>query len=143
MPDQDFQKYAVVLWLLKTLIRILWLQICMLSCSLCAAYYYPLPGVIEKMHVDDPAFYVNKKIFANVKLKDQLVALHTLERDKWMAAEPDTFFITNHYLNYKYMLVRPESVSPDDLKVLLMTAWRNRATKTQIKIYENKTIDIK
>jgi len=103
----------------------------------------PLPGVIEKMHVDDPAFYVNKKIFANVKLKDQLVALHTLERDKWMAANPDTFFITNHYLNYKYMLVRVETVSPEVLKGLLMMAWRNRATKTQVKIYENETIDIK
>jgi hypothetical protein len=103
----------------------------------------PLPGVIEKMHVDDPAFYVNKKIFANVKLKDQLLAIYTLERDKWMEADPGTFFITNHYLNYKYMLVRLESVSPDDLKVLLMTAWRNRVTKTHVKMYENKTIGIK
>jgi hypothetical protein len=102
-----------------------------------------LPGVTEKMCFDDPAFYANKKIFANVKLKDQLVALHTLERERWMTADPDTFFITNHYLNYKYMLVRLESVSPDDLKVLLMTAWRNSATKTQIKIYENETIGIK
>jgi hypothetical protein len=103
----------------------------------------PLPGVVEKMCFDDPAFYANKKIFANVKLKDQLLALHTLERDKWMAADPGAFFITNHYLNYKYMLVRLESVSPNDLKVLLMTAWRNRASKTQIKMYENKTIEIK
>jgi hypothetical protein len=82
----------------------------------------PLPGVIEKMHVDDPAFYVNKKIFANVKLKDQLVALHTLEREKWMTADPDTFFITDHYRNYKYMLVRLDTVLPDDLKRLLITA---------------------
>jgi hypothetical protein len=96
----------------------------------------PLLGVTEKMHVDDPAFYVNKKIIANVKLKDQLLAIHTLEREKWMATDADTFFITNHYLNYKYMLVRLETVSPDDLKTLLITAWYNRATKSLIREYE-------
>ncbi|MDN5285794.1 MAG: hypothetical protein JWR38_2068 [Mucilaginibacter sp.] len=99
----------------------------------------PLPGIIERMHVDDPAFYVNKKIFANVKLKDQLLAIHTPEREKWMATDPDTFFITNHYLNYKYMLVRLETVSPDDLKKLLITAWHNRATKGLIRAYEEMT----
>lgn len=100
----------------------------------------PLPGVIEKMHFEDPAFYVNKKIMANVKLKDELVALHTLEREKWMAADPDTFFITDHYRNYKYMLVRLETVSPDDLKELLITAWRNRATQKLIREYEGQQL---
>lgn len=99
-----------------------------------------LPGVIEKMHFEDPAFYVNKKIMANVKLKDELVALHTLEREKWMAADPDTFFITDHYRNYKYMLVRLETVSPDDLKELLITAWRNRATQKLIREYEEQQL---
>ena len=97
-----------------------------------------LPGVTEKMHFEDPAFYVNKKIMANVKLKDELVALHTLEREKWMAADPDTFFITDHYLNYKYMLVRVETVSPNDLKELLITAWRNRATQKLIREYSGQ-----
>jgi hypothetical protein len=101
----------------------------------------PLPGVTEKMCFDDPAFYVNKKIFTNIKLKDQLLAIHTLERDEWMAADPDTFFITNHYLNYKYMLVRLETVSPGDLKTLLITAWYNRATKKLINEYER--LDLK
>jgi hypothetical protein len=96
----------------------------------------PLPGVTEKMCFDDPAFYVNKKIFTNVKLKDELLAVHTLERDEWMAADPVTFFVTEHYLNYKYMLVRLETVSPDDLKNLLITAWHNRATKRLISEYE-------
>lgn len=96
----------------------------------------PLPGVTEKMCFDDPAFYVNKKIFTNVKLKEEFLAIHTLERDKWMAADPITFFITDHYFNYKYMLVRLETVSPDDLKNLLITAWHNRATKRLISEYE-------
>jgi len=96
----------------------------------------PLPGVTGKMCFEDPAFYVNKKIFTNVKLKDELLAVHTLERDKWMAADPVTFFVTKHYFNYKYMLVRLETVSPEDLKTLLITAWHNRATQKLISEYE-------
>ncbi|WP_295718419.1 MmcQ/YjbR family DNA-binding protein [Mucilaginibacter sp.] len=96
----------------------------------------PLPGVTEKMCFDDPAFYVNNKIFTNVKLKNELLALHTVEREKWMAVDPHTFFITDHYLNYKYMLIRLETVSPDDLKTLLITAYLARATKKLIKEYE-------
>jgi hypothetical protein len=34
------------------------------------------------------------------------------------------------------MLVRLETVSPDDLKNLLITAWHNRATKRLISEYE-------
>ncbi|WP_183559090.1 hypothetical protein [Mucilaginibacter sp. SP1R1] len=102
----------------------------------------PMPGVIEKMHVDDPAFYINKKILTNVKLKDQLLGIHTLERNKWMALDPHTFFITNHYFNYKYMLVRLETVSPADLKGLLIAAWYNRATKKQINEYEQGLPDL-
>jgi len=96
----------------------------------------PLPGVTEGMHFEYPAFYVNKKIFTNVKPAQELLAVYTIEREKWMALDPYTFFITPHYLNYKYMVVRLETVSPDDLKTLLITAYLARATKKLIKEYE-------
>jgi hypothetical protein len=95
-----------------------------------------LPGVTEKMHFEDQAFYVNDKIFANVKFKDEVLAIHTLEREKWMEKDPHTFFITPHFLKYKYMAVRLETVSPDDVKTLLITAYLARATKKLIKEYE-------
>ncbi|WP_190295149.1 MmcQ/YjbR family DNA-binding protein [Mucilaginibacter rubeus] len=96
----------------------------------------PLPGVTHKMCFEDPAFYVNNKIFCNIKEKDELLAIHTVEREKWIALDPHTFFITPHYQNYKYMLVRLETVLPDDLKQLLITAYLARATKKLIKEYE-------
>jgi hypothetical protein len=95
-----------------------------------------LPGVTEGMHFEYPAFYVNKKIFTNVKMKEELLAVYTIEREKWMERDPHTFFITNHYINYKYMVVRLETVSPDDLKTLLITAYLARATKKLVKEYE-------
>jgi hypothetical protein len=96
----------------------------------------PLPGVTNKMHFEHPAFYVNDKIFANIHEKDELLAIHTIEREKWMALDPQTFFITPHYQNYKYMLVLLETVSPGDLKQLLITAYLARATKKLIREYE-------
>nr|WP_184548917.1 MmcQ/YjbR family DNA-binding protein [Mucilaginibacter sp. FT3.2]MBB6233332.1 hypothetical protein [Mucilaginibacter sp. FT3.2] len=96
----------------------------------------PLPGVVEKIHFEDPAFYVNNKIFTNVKLGKELLAIYTIEREQWMERDPHTFFITNHYLHYKYMLVRLKTVSPEDLKNLLITAYLARATKKLVKEYE-------
>ncbi|MDN3583658.1 MmcQ/YjbR family DNA-binding protein [Mucilaginibacter flavus] len=96
----------------------------------------PLPGVTEKMCFEDPAFYVNGKIFCSVKLGKEFLGVHTTEREIWMVKDPHTFFITNHYLKYKYMLVRLETVSPDDVKTLLITAYLARATKKLIKEYE-------
>lgn len=94
-----------------------------------------LPGVTEGMHFEDPAFYVNKKIFAIVKVHDYNLSIHTVEREKWIAADPVTFFITPHFLKYKFMLINLETVSPDDLKTLLITAYLARATKKLIKEY--------
>ena len=65
------------------------------------------------------------------------LVLGTLERDKWMQANPETYYITDHYRNYDYMLVRLDKVDPKELKELLITAWRNRATSNLISEYEN------
>jgi hypothetical protein len=96
----------------------------------------PLPGVTEKLCFDTPAFYVNKKYFARLKEDSETLVLQTLQRDKWIAANPDAFFLTDHYFNYDYMLINLKTVSPDDLTALLLTAWHNRATKKLIKEYE-------
>ncbi|SHM75199.1 MmcQ/YjbR family DNA-binding protein [Mucilaginibacter sp. OK098] len=95
-----------------------------------------LPGVTEKLCFDTPAFYVNKKYFARLKEDGETLVLQTLQRDKWITANPDAFFITDHYFNYDYMLINLKTVSPDDLTALLLTAWHNRATKKLIKEYE-------
>jgi len=92
----------------------------------------PLPGVNEQYLFDTPAFYVNKKIFARLKEEEENLVIHTVEREIWMEKDSQTFFITDHYLNYKYMLVNLDCVDPEDLKLLLISAYKNRATKKQI-----------
>jgi hypothetical protein len=88
-----------------------------------------LPGVTEKPCFDTPAFYVAGKLFTRLKEDGETLAIHTTDRDKWMQEDPDTFFITDHYQNYKYMLIALGSVKPEILQNLLTEAWKSRAPK--------------
>jgi len=92
-----------------------------------------LPMVIEGKSYETPGFFVQKKLFARMKEDGQTLVIYTEEREKWMLADPDTFFITDHYLNYPYMLINLPRVNPDDLKQLLTDAWLLRASKTLVK----------
>jgi hypothetical protein len=95
-----------------------------------------LPGVTEGLSHGTPAFYVNKKILARLWENGEVLVVHTDEREKWMQADPETFFITDHYRNYPYMLIRLDKVEPEDLKKLLTGAWLKKASKTLLKEYQ-------
>lgn len=96
-----------------------------------------LPGVVERPSYSTPGFFAGKKLFARMKEDGETLVIQTYEREKWMEANPDTFFITDHYLNYDYMLISLKRVSPDDLTKLLLIAWCNMATNKLIKEYED------
>jgi hypothetical protein len=67
----------------------------------------------------------------------ETLVIQTHEREKWMDTDPLTFFITDHYLNYDYLLIALKTVSPEDLTNLLITAWHNRAPAKLIKEYKS------
>lgn len=91
-----------------------------------------LPDVTEKLCYSTPAFYVNKKIFSRLKEDCETLVIQTFEREKLIETDPLTFFVTDHYINFDYMLVALKTVTPEDLTELLVTAWYNRApTKLQ------------
>ena len=95
-----------------------------------------LPGTTEGLSHGTPAFYVNKKILVRLWENGEVLVIHTDEREKWMQTDPDTFFITDHYRNYPYMLIRLDKVQPDVLKQLLTAAWLKKASKTLITKYK-------
>jgi hypothetical protein len=86
-----------------------------------------LPGVIASTSYGTPAFKVNKKLFARFKEDGKTLVIYTSERNKWMKKEPATFFITDHYKNGPYMLIKLAAVSKKDLKQLLFESWQLRA----------------
>ena len=78
-----------------------------------------------------PAFKTRGALF--VRLRDDLDSLVVRtsfeEREAMMAADPGTYYITDHYLNYPWVLVRLARVHPDALRDLLRGAHRAAAAE--------------
>ncbi|MGH9815093.1 MAG: MmcQ/YjbR family DNA-binding protein [Candidatus Acidiferrales bacterium] len=52
------------------------------------------------------------------------VRLSFEDRDELMDADPRTYYVTDHYREYRGVLVRLARVHPDALRDLLRLAWR-------------------
>lgn len=50
-------------------------------------------------------------------------------RDHLMRAQPTKYYLTTHYRNYPYVLVRLPAVTASDLRPLLEESWRQVAPK--------------
>ena len=88
-----------------------------------------LPKVEEGTSYGTPAFRVGKKFLARLWEDGEVlvVKIGFDEREILMKADPETFFITDHYQGYPSVLVRLASVDPDDLREVLEQAWRFNA----------------
>ncbi len=60
-----------------------------------------------------------------------------LDRQIQLQARPDVFFVTDHYLNYPWILVRLEQASQDLLSDVTERAWRFVAPAKLIKKYDS------
>jgi hypothetical protein len=90
-----------------------------------------LPGVEEGTSYGTPACKVRGKLFARLHQDGEslVVRIEFAEREVLLAADAETFYITNHYLNYPWILVRLAAVREDQLSELLKQAWRLVAPK--------------
>src|SRR5215471_1110321 len=85
-----------------------------------------LPDTEEGTSYGTPALKVRGKLFVRLRpdIDSLVLAMGFEERAELMAADPDTYFITDHYLNYPFVLVRLARVDSDALRDLLLGAWR-------------------
>ena len=83
-----------------------------------------LGDVEESMSYGTPAIKIRGKLIARLKEDgDSLVVRTTFEeRAEMMAADPETYYITDHYLNAPWVLGRLSKVHPDALRDLLARA---------------------
>src|SRR6266567_6653874 len=90
-----------------------------------------LPGAEESTSYRTPAFKVKGKLFARQHQDGESLVIPTdfEAREEMMTAAPEKFYITVHYLNYPYLLVRMSKVNADELRDLLMGSWRRAAGK--------------
>jgi hypothetical protein len=89
-----------------------------------------LPGVKEGTIYGSPSLKIHGKMIACLAIHrsagpDTLaVRIDFGQRDEMIAADPGTYYLTDHYVNYPVVLVRLSRVHPDALRELLLMGWR-------------------
>ena len=99
-----------------------------------------LPGVEEGTSYGTPGFRVGGKFMARMWEDGAVLVVKCgdTERDLRMRADPETFFITEHYRGYPTVLVRLARVTPADLRDVLHEAWRRLAPKRVVAAYDEE-----
>jgi hypothetical protein len=94
-----------------------------------------LPGALEGTSYGTPAFKVGGKLFVRKHQDGEflVVKMDRAERSMRIRADPETYFITDHYENYPWVLVRLEKIEREDLRELLYEAWRSTAPQLFLK----------
>ena len=88
-----------------------------------------LPGAEEGTMYGGVAFRVGGHMFAcqpthrSAEPNSLVVRIDFDERDELLRIEPDTYYITDHYVGYASILVRLSRVHPDAISGLLRTAY--------------------
>ncbi len=90
-----------------------------------------LNDVEESTSYGTPAFKVGGALLARLHQEGDALVVRTdfEQRAELMAADPETYYITDHYLNYEWVLVRMSRVHPDAMRDLLRGAWRLAAAE--------------
>ena len=101
---------------------------------------HALPGVVDSTSYGTSALKVGGKLIARMHQSMDCLVLRTdlLDREILMQSAPDAFFITDHYRDYPWILVRFGVVERRALPDLIERAWRLVASKTLVKKYDGK-----
>ena len=98
------------------------------------------PGMTEDTSSGEPAFLLDGKFFSRFNEKEQGLVVYAEEtlRDALLAGKPATYFTTDHYRGYPYVLARLERLPRAELAALYEGAFRARAKKKRRAEYDAK-----
>jgi hypothetical protein len=94
-----------------------------------------LPDVEESTAYGTPALKVHGQLLACPAINKSaepgsiVVRIDIDTREELIAADPDTYYLTDHYRPYPSVLVRLSHIRPDALQDLLGMAWKFVTTK--------------
>ena len=100
------------------------------------AFALALPGVAEGTSHGHASLKAHGKFLTRVwDDGDTLVVPGVTldEREMLIEAEPETFYVTDHYKNYPYVLVRLSRVEAGTVERFLERRWRATAPKKLLK----------
>ncbi len=99
------------------------------------------PGVEESRSYGTPSLKVKGKFLCRLRTEAEgglAIRCDFVEREMLMQAEPEVFYITDHYKDYPMILVDLTKVRWDAMPYLVEQAWRSEATPKLIKEYESR-----
>jgi hypothetical protein len=88
-----------------------------------------LPDVEESTAYGAPAFKLRGRLMACTATNKAaepgtlVVCIDFADRDELVAAEPDVYYLKDHYVDYACVLVRLSRIHPDALRDLLHAGW--------------------
>jgi len=89
-----------------------------------------LPGAVATTSWGGPSLKVRGKMFACAAIHKSaepntlVVRMDFDQRDELIAADPETYYLKDHYVEYACVLVRLARVDPAALRDLLLMGWR-------------------
>ena len=99
------------------------------------AFGLKLPGAEASTAYGSPALKVNGQLFACIAVNRSVepdtlaVRVPFEQRDDLLSEEPEVFYLTEHYVDYPFVLVRLSRVRLDVLEGLLQMAHKFAATE--------------
>jgi hypothetical protein len=100
-----------------------------------------LPGTEVSVSYGTPSVKVKDKVLSRLRSEAEgalAIRCDFVDRERLLQADPEVFFITEHYRNYPMILVRLDKVRADALPDIVERAWRLQAPKKLIEEFENK-----
>jgi hypothetical protein len=90
-----------------------------------------LPGVARSTSWGTAALKVDGKMFVRLKEDGETIVLKMdiVSRDLVIKAQPKIFYITDHYRDWPYVLVRMAEIRTPQVRELLEDSWRLVAPK--------------
>lgn len=96
------------------------------------------PETLESTSYGTPAYKVNKKLLLRLKEDGETLVLHSDDRDIFLTKNTSVFFVTEHYTNYPYVLVKLNKIRKDQLRAAIVQSWKELASKKLLNSYLNK-----
>jgi hypothetical protein len=96
------------------------------------------PGIEDSTSYGTPALKVRGKLLARLHQNGDYFVLRSdlLDREILLQSDPAVFFITEHYRDHPWILVRFLTVDPGALSNIIERAWRLLAPKSLLTKYD-------
>ncbi|MFV0308299.1 MAG: MmcQ/YjbR family DNA-binding protein [Desertimonas sp.] len=102
-----------------------------------------LPGVEERASYGGrPSWRTPQRMFTWIRDAPEALVVWVAgleDKEGLLSEDPDVFFTTAHYDGQPIVLVRLDTVTPDEARELITESWRLRASKRDVAAFDAGT----